>query len=311
MEYHHIPVLLAEVLQQLNCNRGSTIVDCTLGGAGHTEAILKSITPEGFLLGIDADDAAIEAAQVRLARFSQQFLLVRGNFSELDKILTRAGLAEVDGFLFDLGLSSAQIDAVERGFTYKADAPLDMRMDRTSKLTAAEVVNRYEKADLTRIIRQYGEERWASRVADFIAKRRSRQEIKTSGQLVDIIKQAIPASARRQGGNPAKRTFQALRIEVNQELTNLKIALDCVTKRLRIGGRVVIISYHSLEDRIVKDWMRQRAKGCICPPQMPICVCGEQPELKVLTAKAIRPTAGEIEKNPRARSARLRAAQRI
>jgi len=310
MEYHK-PVLPAEVLQQLNCRRGSAIVDCTLGGAGHAETILNLISPEGVLIGIDDDDAAIEAAKGRLASFSRQTFIYKANFANLDDVLKQAGIGQVDGFLFDLGVSSAQLDTAARGFSYNLESPLDMRMDKRAKLTAAEIVNNYDENALKEILRQYGEEKWASRIAEFIVARRSRQEIKSSGELVEIIKAAIPASARRRGGNPAKRTFQAIRIEVNHELENLKKALDSVLKWLKPGGRLVVISYHSLEDRIVKKWLRLEAKGCVCPPDIPICVCGRQSEIKILTPKPIRPTSREVADNPRAKSAKLRAGEKL
>lgn len=310
MEYHK-PVLLAEVLQQLRCRRGSTIVDCTLGGAGHAEAILNLISPEGVLIGIDDDNAAVVAAKGRLARFSQQTFIYKANFAKLDDVLEKNEVSQVDGFLFDLGVSSAQLDRVQRGFSYNLDSPLDMRMDQSAKLTAADIVNNYDKNELTKILRRYGEERWAGRIAEFIVGHRSRRRIKTSGELVKIVKSAIPASARRQGGNPAKRTFQALRIEVNQELKNLQIALDSTIKWLRPGGRLVVISYHSLEDRIVKKWLLKKAKGCVCPPDIPICVCGHQSEFNILTPKPIRPTSREMSDNPRSKSAKLRAGEKL
>ncbi|MHB8840187.1 MAG: 16S rRNA (cytosine(1402)-N(4))-methyltransferase RsmH [Candidatus Aquicultor sp.] len=312
MEYFHKPVLLAEVLKQLRCTNGSTVIDCTLGGAGHAEAILDLITPEGFLLGIDQDIAALDAARVRLARFSQQnFSLVRGNFSELDRILAEAGLYAIDGVLFDLGVSSVQFDRAERGFSYRFDAPLDMRMDQRQALTASDVVNTYSRGDLTRVIKEYGEERWANRIAAFIIKARQNRPIATTFELVDIIKDAIPAPARRRGGHPAKQTFQALRIEVNGEIKILEQSFRDAVKWLRPGGRLVIISYHSLEDRVAKNVISDLSKGCICPPGLPVCTCGHMPQLSVVTRKVVRPTPGEIAENPRAESARLRVAEKL
>lgn len=312
MEYFHKPVLLAEVLKYLNCTNGSTVIDCTLGGAGHAEAIIDLIKPKGFLLGIDQDDAALDAARVRLARFSQQnFSLVKGNFSELDRIIRDAGLYAVDGILYDLGVSSVQFDRAERGFSYRFDAPLDMRMDQRSELTAADVVNNYSEEELERVIREYGEERWAKRIAAQIARARKTRPIETTFELVDVIKEAIPAAARRHGGHPAKQTFQAIRIEVNRELEILEKSFRDAVKWLRSGGRLVIISYHSLEDRIAKSVISEFSKGCICPPGLPICDCGVKPQLKVLTKKAVRPTPSEIAENPRSESARLRAAEKI
>lgn len=311
MEYPHKSVLLAEVIQQLNCTRGYTIIDCTLGGAGHSETILENIAPEGFLLGIEQDDAAIEAARVRIARFSQHFEIFKGNFADIDEALTKTGLVEVDGFLLDLGLSSLQLADAERGFSYQVDGPLDMRFNRQSAMTAADVINGYKEIELTRVIKNYGEERWAGRIASFIVRARTREPITRTGQLVELIKAAIPASARRRGGHPAKRTFQALRIEVNHELDALKAALAAMPKWLRPGGRIAVISYHSLEDRLVKTKFKELATGCICPPRTPICICGRKPTLRIVTGRPILPTEAEIEANPRARSARLRVAEKV
>jgi 16S rRNA (cytosine1402-N4)-methyltransferase len=311
MEYWHEPVLLAEVLQYLNCKSGSIVVDCTLGGAGHAEAILDAVGAKGFLIGIDLDDAAIKAAKKRLARFSQQTKFFKANFKDLDKILSSLGLAAVDGFLFDLGVSSAQLDRPERGFSYQFDAPLDMRMDTEQKLTAREIVNSYSEQDLSRIIRVYGEEKWASRIASFIVKARKRKSIETTFDLVRIIKEAIPAAARRKGGHPARRTFQAIRIEVNQELRVLEPSFRSAVRWLKSGGRIVIISYHSLEDRIAKEVLVDLATGCICPPEIAICQCGRRPVLKLLTRKVVRPSKQEVSQNPRAESARLRAAEKL
>ncbi|MEW6189186.1 MAG: 16S rRNA (cytosine(1402)-N(4))-methyltransferase RsmH [Actinomycetota bacterium] len=308
--FEHKPVLLAEVLKQLNCRDGSIVVDCTLGGAGHAKAVADLIAPGGLLIGIDVDETAIEAAREN-ARFSQQTKIIRDNFKNLDKILHNLGIHAVDGILFDLGLSSAQLDAPERGFSYRFEAPLDMRMDLSQKLTAADVVNTYTEAELAFIIKRYGEERWASRIAHFIVEARERGPVKTTTQLVGIIKDAIPASARRKGGHPARRTFQALRIEVNKELESLDKAIRDAVKWLKPGGRIVVISYHSLEDRIVKDTFKELARGCICPPSIPICQCGRKSSIKILTRRPIKPGPEEIEANPRADSARLRAAEKI
>ena len=306
-----MPVLLAEVLQNLNCSNGSNIVDCTLGGAGHAEAILDIIKPEGFLLGIDADFTAVEAAKIHLARFSQHFILERYNFRDLDKAMDKHGMRKADGFLFDLGLSSPQIDDPDRGFSYMVDAKLDMRIDDRSDLTAEFVLNNYEKVELKKIILSYGGEKWASRVAENIVKSREKEKIRTSGQLVDIIDKAIPNSARQRGGHSGKRTFQAIRMEVNQELSNIKIALEKVIDRLETGGRVAIISYHSLEDKIVKNWMKKEELDCVCPPDIPVCVCDKEARLSRVTRKPIRPTEEELKRNPRSRSAKLRVAQRV
>lgn len=301
----------AEVLQQLNCARGDTIVDCTLGGAGHSETILEKIAPEGFLLGIEKDIAAIDAAKVRIARFSRLFKIFKGNFADIDKALSETGLVKVDGFLLDLGLSSMQLADADRGFSYQVDGKLDMRADQEAAHTAADIVNGYTKSELARVIRDYGEERWADRIAAFIVSARERKPITRTGQLVEIIKAAIPAAARRRGGHPAKRTFQALRIEVNQELEALKKALSDMPKWLRPGGRIVVISYHSLEDRLVKNKFKELAAGCTCPPRLPVCVCEKKPILRIVTGKPILPTEVEVEENPRARSALLRVAEKV
>ena len=310
-KYEHTPVLLAEVLYYLNCKSGSTVIDCTLGGAGHAEAVLDLITPEGKLIGIDKDDAAIFAARARLARFSQQAKFIKGDFRDLDRILRELGIDEVDGLLLDLGVSSAQLDSPERGFSYRQSGPLDMRMDPSQRLTAATLVNEYPVSELASIIKKYGEERWASRIAQFIGRAREQKPLLTTTDLVGVIKDAVPASARRRGGHPAKQTFQALRIEVNQEIIALEDILGQAVQWLGRGGRVVVISYHSLEDRMVKQAFSGLSKGCICPPDLPVCKCGKKPFLKILTKKAVRPSKGEIEANPRAKSGRLRAAEKI
>ena len=316
MEYRHTPVLLAEVTQQLSPQPGSIIVDCTLGGAGHAKRLQDLVAPTGTLVGIDQDDAALSAAAVTL-RLGQQELststkLLKGNFGDLDTLLVQANVPYVDGFLFDLGVSSPQLDVPERGFSYREDAPLDMRMDPGHQtLTAAEVIALYSEADLARIIRDFGEERWASRIAVFIVAERAHRPIESTSQLVDIIKAAIPAAARREGGHPAKRTFQAFRIEVNRELVVLETALRAAVRWLAPGGRIAVISYHSLEDRIAKQVFAELARGCICPPGLPVCTCGNEPVLRVVTRKAILPSEAEIELNPRSRSAKLRVAEKL
>jgi 16S rRNA (cytosine1402-N4)-methyltransferase len=316
MEYRHTPVLLAEVTQQLSPHPGSIIVDCTLGGAGHAKRLLDLVVPGGILVGIDQDDAALIAAENTL-RLGQQIpyestRLLRGNFADLDGLLTEAGVPYVDGFLFDLGVSSPQLDFPERGFSYRVDAPLDMRMDPGHQsLTAAEIIAAYTEADLARIIREFGEEKWASRIANFIVSARERTAVATTAQLVELIKAAVPASARREGPHPAKRTFQALRIEVNDELGVLKAGLEAAVRWLAPEGRVAVISYHSLEDRVVKQLFKEAATGCICPPALPTCTCGHTPVLRILTRKAITPSAEEVEVNPRSRSAKLRVAQKL
>jgi 16S rRNA (cytosine1402-N4)-methyltransferase len=311
MEYRHSPVLLAEVLQQLRLQPGSIAVDCTLGGAGHARRIADSIAPTGTLVGIDQDDAALIAAADTL-RLGQQTILLKGNFGDLDRLLVEASIPYADAILFDLGVSSPQLDMPERGFSYHRDAPLDMRMDPAGGgPTAADVVNQYSESQLTRVIREYGEERWASRIAAFIVAARGRRPIVTTFELVQVIKDAIPASARRGGPHPARRTFQALRIEVNREIEVLDGAIHAAVRWLAPGGRVAVIAYHSLEDRVIKTVFNELAGGCTCPPDLPVCVCGRVPAIRIVTRKAIVPSADEIECNPRARSAKLRVAEKV
>jgi 16S rRNA (cytosine1402-N4)-methyltransferase len=314
MEYRHTPVLLAEVTQQLTLHDGSIFVDCTLGGAGHTKRIAQLVAPTGIVVGIDQDDAALTAAADTL-RLGQQKLptivLLKGNFGDLDELLLEARIPYVNGFLMDLGVSSPQLDHVGRGFTYQEDAPLDMRMDPlSSQPTAADIVNTYSEAELARVIREYGEERWASRIAAFIVAARATRPLTTASDLVGVIKAAIPASARRTGGHPARRTFQALRIEVNRELEQLELGLRSAIAWLAPQGRIAVISYHSLEDRIVRDVFSEHAQGCICPPDLPVCRCGREPVLRIVTKRPIVPSAEEIDRNPRSRSAMLRVAEK-
>ena len=315
-DFHHIPVLLAECLEQLNLETKHTFVDATLGGAGHSIEAARRLGHEGTLIGIDQDEVALKAAGERLNALPNgtqpHVELLRGNFGDMDKLLLSAEVPGVDAFLFDIGVSSVQIDTPSRGFSFKENGPLDMRMDPGNQtLNAKEIINHYNAADLTRILRAYGEEKWASRIAQFICKAREEEPIETTEQLVAIIKAAIPASARRAGGHPAKRTFQALRIEVNGELDVLERALHSAVKWLNPGGRIAVISYHSLEDRIVKELFQGYANRCTCPPDLPVCMCGKKPVLKVITRKPIVPSAAEIEANPRARSAKLRVAERL
>ena len=314
-EYRHTPVLLAECLEYLNLQSQHTFVDATLGGAGHSNEAAKLIGRGGLLIGIDQDAAALEAARGKLgllpAEERPDLELLNCNFGDLDDALLSVEVPGIDAILFDLGVSSYQIDTPARGFSFKEDGPLDMRMDPGKQtLTAAEIVNTYNAADLARIIRTNSDERWASRIADFIVRERQKAPIETSSQLVDIVKAAIPASARRSGGHPAKRTFQALRIEVNGELEVLRRGLDAAVRWLNPGGRIVVLSYHSLEDRIVKDAFASFANRCTCPPDLPMCVCGRQPILDVVTRRPVVATDEEIARNPRARSAKLRCAQK-
>ena len=314
-EYRHTPVLLAECLEYLNLKPQHTFVDATLGGAGHSYEAALRLGREGTLIGIDQDEVALAAARRKLGTIADdrrpRIELVRSNFGDMDEALLSVEVPGVDAVLFDLGVSSVQIDTPSRGFSFKENGPLDMRMDPgNTTLTAAEIVNHYNAADLTRIIRTYSDEKWASRIADFIVTARQDAPIETSEQLVEIIKAAIPASARRAGGHPAKRTFQALRIEVNGELDVLRRGLDAAVRWLNPGGRLVVISYHSLEDRIVKDLFASFADRCTCPPDLPVCACGREPILDIVTRRPIVPTSEEVERNPRARSAKLRIAQK-
>ena len=312
--YRHEPVMLAEVLAGLDLRPGATVCDCTLGGAGHSVRLAGQVGEEGLLLGVDQDPMALEAASARLEREapSVPVRLLRGNFGDLDELLCSAEVPGVDGFLFDLGVSSPQLDIPGRGFSYNEDAPLDMRMDSgNDTLTAAEVINTYNEADLARILRVYGEERFASRIAREIARRREREPIRTTGQLVEAVKAGIPAAARRHGGHPARRTFQAIRIEVNRELDVLERGLDAAVRWLNPGGRICVISYHSLEDRIVKRLFQEMSQGCTCPPDIPVCTCGHVPVLKVVTRKPLTASLEEVERNPRARSAKTRVAEKL
>ena len=315
-EYRHIPVLLAECLEYLNLETQHTFVDATLGGAGHSLEVAKRLGSDGLLIGIDQDESALAAARLKLGTLPDgtrpRIELLHGNFGELDELLLSAEVPGIDAILFDLGVSSPQIDLPSRGFSFKENGPLDMRMDPgKSTLTAAEIINTYNAADLARIIRAYSDERWASRIAEFIVREREKAPITESAQLVDVIKAAIPASARRAGGHPAKRTFQALRIEVNGELDVLRRGLDAAVRWLNPGGRIAVISYHSLEDRIVKDAFASFADRCTCPPDLPVCACGRKPILNVITRRPVLPTEEEVERNPRARSAKLRVAERL
>ena len=303
--------MLVEVSQQLIRSNKGTFVDCTLGGAGHARKIVETITPDSLLVVIDKDTEAMNLAKKVLEDFSQQVIFIQGDFANIDSILSQAGVDKVDGFLWDLGVSSIQIDKSERGFSYKLDGPLDMRMDTRDLLTAEKIVNNYSESQLTQIFRRYGEEKFSSRVAKFIVAQRKRHSLKTTEELVEVIKKAIPAKERRTGPHPAKRVFQAIRIEVNSELKGFEKSLNNSLKWLNKGGRLVPISYHSLEDRIVKKSFNNWEKGCICPPEIAVCVCGNKPKVKVITKKPIRPEEAEIEKNPRARSAKLRVAERV
>ena len=310
MEFKHVSVLLNECLDALNIKDDGIYVDCTLGGAGHSSHILQRLSKDGLLVGIDQDTDALKAAGERLKEYENK-KLVHNNFHNIDSILEELAIPKVDGILMDLGVSSYQLDEGERGFSYMKDAPLDMRMNRDREFSAYDVVNSYSMEDLWRIIRDYGEEKFAKRIAEFIVNRREEKPIETTLELVDIIKAAIPAKARREGPHPAKRTFQAIRIEVNGELEILNKAIEDGVNRLNKGGRMAIITFHSLEDRIVKLKFRDLANPCTCPKEFPICVCGKKPLVKLISRKAIEPSKEEVEENPRSRSAKLRVIERF
>lgn len=306
--------MLAEVLAELDPQAGEVVCDCTLGGAGHTVELAKRVAPDGLSIGIDQDDMALAAATERIEREVPEasIRLLKGNFGNLDELLVEAEVPGVDCFLFDLGVSSPQLDIPERGFSYHEDAPLDMRMNSGNHtLTAAEVINTYNEADLARILRVYGDERFAARIAKRIVARRAKEPIETTLQFVDVIKEAIPAAARRTGGHPARRTFQALRIEVNHELDVLDQGLRAAIRWANPGGRICVISYHSLEDRIVKHVFSELSQGCTCPPDLPVCVCGHVPIVNVRTRKPLVASDEEVAANPRSRSALMRVAVKL
>ena len=309
-DFHHVSVLPEETLAALRIRPDGIYVDCTLGGAGHAARIAAHLSSKGRLIGIDQDDLAIAAAQERLADAACQVTLVHDNFRNLRAILEREGISSVDGILFDLGISSPQIDTAERGFSYMQDAPLDMRMDRRAAHSARTVVNEYTAEALTEIFYTYGEERWAKRIAEFIIEERAQHPIETTGELVAVIDRAVPKAVRAQGGHPAKRIFQAIRIEVNEELTILADAMKDAVDMLGTDGRLAVITFHSLEDRIVKKTLKQLAQGCICPPKTPVCICGHTPKVRLI-GKARAASAAECAANPRAKSAKLRAAEKL
>jgi 16S rRNA (cytosine1402-N4)-methyltransferase len=312
MAYAHTAVLLDEVRDLLAPRPGGVYVDATVGGGGHAAALLERMEGAGRLIGLDRDPAALRAAAERLAPWARQVRLLHGDFAEVARLLAGAGVGQVDGVVFDLGVSSHQLDDAARGFSYRADAPLDMRLDPGEPVTAYHLVNGLSRDELSHLISRYGEERWASRIAWFIVQRRAaRGPIETTGELVDLVHDAIPASARRRGGQPARRTFQALRIAVNHEIDSLQAGLRQAVGCLGPGGRIVAVSFHSLEDRIVKEIFRELERGCICPPRVPVCTCGRVPLLRVLTRKPVVPGAAETGANPRAHSAKLRAAERL
>jgi 16S rRNA (cytosine1402-N4)-methyltransferase len=305
--------MLKECIEGLNIKADGIYVDGTLGGAGHSVEILKLLGPEGLLIGIDQDREALEAARIKLKAVNTKgsFVTIHANFENIRQILKAQKIKSIDGILLDLGVSSHQLDTEERGFRYLKDAPLDMRMDQNREFNARVLVNTWEKADIARVIRDYGEEKWAVRIADFICNARIQNEITTTAQLVDIIKAAVPAAARREGAHPAKRTFQAIRIAVNRELEVLAKALPEMTESLKVGGRLCVITFHSLEDRIVKQFIRSKSGRCTCPPGFPKCICNAVAELRATPSKPIIPSKQELEDNHRARSAKLRVAEKL
>jgi len=306
-----MPIMQNEVVQFLHCHRGGVYVDGTVGGGGHACKILEKSSPDGLLIGIDMDDEALHAAEKRLKDFKGRSILVKGNFADINTILKNMNIHRVDGILLDLGISSHQIETADRGFSFMLNAPLDMRMDRSSGLNAFSVINSFPEKELEKIIRTYGEEVMARRIARAISSRRKSSPIGTTGELADTIVNALPPLWRRGRTHPATRTFQAFRIFVNRELSSLYKVINCGIEMLNSSGRFVIISFHSLEDRIVKNNFRSWEKGCICPSDFPACICHRKPKLKILTKKPVTPGDDEIASNPRARSAKLRAAEKV
>ena len=309
MAFEHRPVLLDEVIEYLNIDPSGIYVDGTIGGGGHALAIVQRLTT-GRLIGLDQDEEAIDAAGMRLKDYKDKVTIVRSNFHEIKDVLNGLNIDEANGILLDLGVSSHQLDTPERGFSYREDAPLDMRMDQRHKKTARDIVNEYSEAELYRIIRDYGEDRFAKNIAKHIVRARQDKPIETTFQLNEIIKAAIPAKVRATSGHPSKRTFQAIRIELNRELDVLKESLDDMIDLLKPGGRLAIITFHSLEDRIVKENFKVNENPCICPPDFPVCVCGRKPKGRIITKKPVLPSEEEIEENSRSKSAKLRVFER-
>jgi len=311
MEFKHIPIMLNECLQNLNIKPDGVYVDCTLGGAGHSSEIAKRLSKEGTLIGIDKDATAIEVSSARLKDFKCKKILVNSDFKNLSSILQENNISKVDGILADLGVSSYQIDESSRGFSYSKDAPLDMRMNQNQSLTAYEVVNNYDEKSLLKILYDYGEENFAKSIVRNIIKQRQIAPIKTTHQLVEVIEKSFPPKLLHKGGSVAKKTFQAIRIEVNGELDSLKLVLNDMIDSLKSGGRLCIITFHSLEDRLVKNCFVENSTGCICPKSFPICVCNHKPIIKLITKKPITPTTSEQEQNTRSTSSKLRVAEKI
>ncbi len=311
MNFEHVSVLLEECLEGLHIKPIGIYVDGTLGGAGHSSQICKRLSKEGHLIGIDQDNNALDVSRERLKNVNPQVSIVKSNFEQVDEVLDQLGIEKIDGMLIDLGVSSHQLDEASRGFSYMQDAPLDMRMNQESTYSAYEVVNTLSEEALHRLIRDYGEEKWAKRIAQFIVSEREKKPIQTTFELVEVIKKAIPHGARKDGPHPAKRTFQAIRIEVNRELDIIEPTIRKVVSRLKVGGRLCIITFHSLEDRIVKQTFKQLENPCTCSREFPVCICGKMPEVKVISRKPILPTEEEVEVNPRSRSAKLRIIEKI
>lgn len=307
----HKPVLLDELIELLDPQPTGVYVDATVGDGGHAGAVCARLSREGKLIGIDRDVESLRRAWNNLKDYEGRFLLEKGNFGSLESIVRKTGHEKVDGIILDLGISSNQVDQPGRGFSYHKDGPLDMRMDREMPETAADLVRMSSEHELTRIFRDYGEERWASRIASFITEYQKQQEIKTTAELVRIVKSAVPAGARQKGAHPARRCFQALRIAINKELKELEEVLPQCVRLLGEGGKICVISYHSLEDRLVKNYFRNKSETCCCPPGMPECICKKEPGLHLVTRRPLRPSKDEILSNPRSRSARLRVAIRV
>lgn len=306
MEFNHVSVLLHEAVDELQVKPSGIYVDGTLGGGGHSYEICKRLDSDGRLIGIDQDAEALEAAKKRLKEFEDRITLVKSNYERMGEVLKEQEIEKADGIILDLGVSSYQLDNAERGFSYREDAPLDMRMDREQTMSAREIVNGYSQEQLFRVIREYGEERYAGSIARNICRRREKKVIETTFELVDIIRTSMPAKAKNGKGHPAKRTFQAIRMECNRELDVLKEALENMVDLLNDGGRLAIITFHSLEDRLVKTSFRRYENPCVCPPDFPICVCGKKSKGRVITRKPRIPSAEETEENTRAKSAKLR-----
>lgn len=311
MKFKHKPIMVEEVIEGLNIKKNGVYIDGTLGGAGHSIQIVSRLGEEGRLIGIDQDIDALKAAKKNLYEYEDRVIFVHDNYININEILTKLSINKVDGVLLDIGVSSYQLDNKDRGFSYNKDSKLDMRMNQYQKLTAWDVVNTYKLEELTKIIWEYGEETWAERIANFIVKYREDKPINTTLELVDIIKKALPKKVREKGGHPAKQTFQAIRIEVNQEIEVLKKSIDKIIKILNPGGRLAIITFHSLEDKIVKDKFRYLNQECICPSELPICVCDKEREVRIITRKPLISSSEELKNNPRARSAKLRIVEKL